>query len=269
MTENATTDRRAEDKLGAIVMANGEACKLAAKLDAPHKALLDLHGQSMIERVLAAVRECPEIGQVVVSCRPSGPIAEHLSGRAELAEPEDATFLGGIREGFAQMPGVPRALLVTCDMPLLTTEAVSHFVQSANEHPDADLVYGMVDVTLTRQAYPHNRRTAIRLKEGSYTASGLTVVSRRFVDYCGPLLMEAFHARKSKIAMAQLLGFSFLIRFALGMLSVKQVVARADELLQGKCVAVSIPFAECGFDVDSHHDLHAAREALARTPPPR
>lgn len=245
-------------------MANGEACKLAAQVGVPHKALLDFDGASMIERVLAAVEDCPLVSQVVVSCRPGGPIAQQLQGRAWLGQPDDPTFLGGIREGFALMPEVSRALLVTCDMPLLTSRAVCHFVEEAAHHPEADLVYGMVDASLTQREYPETHRTSIRLKEGNYTASGLTVVSRRFVEHCGPLLMNAFQARKSKFAMARLLGYSFLVRFALGALSLEQVVCRAEELLQGKCAAISIPYAECGFDVDSEKDLVAARKVLAR-----
>jgi GTP:adenosylcobinamide-phosphate guanylyltransferase len=250
--------------MGAIVMANGDACKLAAEVGVPHKALLEFAGASMIERVVAALQGCPQIGQIVVSCRPGGPIADHLGDRAELGLPEDPTFLGGIAQGFAQMPQAERALLVTCDMPLLTPQAVGHFVEEAAYHPEADVVYGMVDISLTRRRYPGTRRTAIRLKEGSYTASGLTVVSRRFVEHCGPLLMAAFQARKSKLAMARLLGYGFLVKFALGMLSVHEVLARAEVLLDGKVAAVAIPYAECGFDVDSQQDLAAVRDILAR-----
>jgi GTP:adenosylcobinamide-phosphate guanylyltransferase len=250
--------------MGAIVMANGDACKLASGLGVPHKALLEFEGISMIQRVLNALAGCPELDPVVVSCRPEGPIAQHLDGLATLAQPADPTFLGGIAEGFALMPQRDRALLVTCDMPLLSPQAVCHFVQEAAYHPEADVVYGMVDINLTRRQYPESKRTSIRLREGSYTASGLSVVSRRFIEHCGPLLMNAFKARKNKVAMASLLGYGFLVRFALGMLSLQEVVARAEQLLQGQVAAVAIPYADCGFDVDSAKDLVAARQVLAR-----
>lgn len=254
------------ERLGAIVMANGEACKLARKLDVPHKALLDVDGAAMIDRVLQAVQGCPQVDEVIVSCRPDGPIARHLGDRAPLAQPADPTFLGGIAEAFRLLPEMDRALLVTCDMPLLTPDAVGYFAREAASWPAADLVYGMVDVCLTQQQYPETRRTAIRLREGSYTASGLTVVSRRFVEHCGPLLMNAFQARKSKVAMGQLLGFGFLVRFALGTLSLQQIIDRAEELLQGKCAAIAIPYPECGFDVDSEADLAGARAVCLRPP---
>lgn len=263
VTNPASPDACAEP-IGAIVMANGEACKLAHKLNSPHKALLDIDGTVMIDRVLRALEDCAQVAPIVVSCVPGGPIAQHLAGRVALAEPADPTFLGGIAEGFRQMPGTTRALLVTCDMPLLTTEAVCHFVQEAARWPQADVVYGMVDIHLTRRHYPETRRTSIRLREGKFTAAGLSVVSRRFVEECGPKLMDAFHARKSKVAMARLLGFDFLARLALGALSLQQIVDRAEALLDGTCATVAIPYAECGFDVDSEADLHAARQAARR-----
>ncbi|MEN6643580.1 MAG: nucleotidyltransferase family protein [Armatimonadia bacterium] len=252
-------------KLGAIIMANGEADKLACKVGAAHKALIDIEGRSMIERVAEAVQASGAVDQVVVACRKGGCVAEALAGKIPLAESEDPTFLGGMQAGFNAMPDVDRALLVTCDMPLLTPEAVRHFADEARTHTDADMVYAMVEVERTRQAYPETRRTAIRLKEGNYTAAGVTVVSRRFVEECGPLVMAAFGARKSKIAMARILGGSFLVRFALGMLSVDDVVKRAEELLGCGCATVNLPFAECGFDVDSEADLIAARQSFCRT----
>lgn len=263
MTTEAGSSAQA-GRVGAIVMANGDACKLARKLAAPHKALLDVNGKPMIDRVLHAVHGCSLVDGVIVSCLPGGPIATHLGDRVTLAQPSDPTFLGGIAEGFRLAPEMERALLVTCDMPLLTPESIEFFAQQAAQSPEADVVYGMVDVHLTRRHYPETRRTAIKLREGQYTAAGLSVVSRRFIEECGPTLMDAFHARKSKVAMAQLLGFGFLVRFALGSLSLDQIVRRAEELLQGKCAAVSIPYPECGFDVDSEADLAAARAALQR-----
>jgi molybdopterin-guanine dinucleotide biosynthesis protein A len=249
-------------------MANGDADKLARALGAPHKALLDLCGRSMIERVVDALESCPRIERVVVACREGGPVAEHLRGQVDLAETRQAlTFLDGIQAGFAAMPGVLRAVLVTCDMPLLSSEAVAAIVEQAQEHPDVDLLYAMVEVELTRQAYPETQRTAIRLKEGNYTAAGVAVVTRGFIEQAGPVLLEAFKQRKSKIGMARLFGIGFLAKFALGILSVAGLVKRAEEMLNCRCAAVSLPFAECGFDVDSEEDLEAARQCLSRLAP--
>ena len=245
-------------------MANGEADSLACKLGAPHKALIDIVGQTMIGRVLCAVKSSPEISHVVVACRKGGPVAEALRGQVDLAETEAPTFLDGITAGLAAMPEVSRALLVTCDMPLLSAEAVSAFVHEAAAKPDIDALYGMVQVELTRQAYPETKRTAIRLKEGNYTAAGVAVVSRRFVERCGPLLLALFQQRKSKIGMARIFGISFLAKFAMGVLTVEQLVKRAEELLDCRCAAVDLPFAECGFDVDSERDLAAAQACVCR-----
>jgi molybdopterin-guanine dinucleotide biosynthesis protein A len=251
-------------RLGAIVMANGSADKLATKLGATHKALLDIGGKTMIDRVVDALRAAPEITHVVVACRKDGPLAEYLRGKVDLAESEAPTFVDGISAGFAAMPEVSRALLVTCDMPLLTPASVGAIVGEAAARPDIDLLYAMVDINLTKQAYPEAHRTAIRLKEGSYTAAGVCVVSRRFIEQSGPILLEAFKQRKSKIGMARLFGISFLAKFALGVLSVKGLVKRAEEMLGCSCAAVELPFAECGFDVDTEKDLAAARECVCR-----
>ncbi|MGE5532390.1 MAG: molybdenum cofactor guanylyltransferase [Bacteroidota bacterium] len=263
MTDQSPTISE-QQRLGAIVMANGPADKLACKLGAPHKALLDIGGRTMIGRVVDALKSSPQISDIVVGCRAGGPVAESLRGQVDLAEGEAPSFLDGITAGFEAMPDVSRALLVTCDMPLLSPEAVDAIVNEAAAQPDVDLLYAMVDVRLTREAYPEGRRTAIRLKEGNFTAAGVCVVSRRFIEQCGPILMEAFKQRKSKIGMARLFGIGFLAKFALGVLSVEGLVKRAEEMMGCKCAAVSLPFAECGFDVDSERDLAAARACVCR-----
>lgn len=255
------------EQFGAIIMANGEADELATKVGAAHKALIDIEGISMIERVAEAVAGCGEIARTVVACRRGGAVAEALRGRLDLAEAVRPTFLDGMQAGFDAMPDVSRALLVTCDMPLLTCDAVGYFVEQARQHPEADFVYAMVAVELTREKYPETHRTAIRLREGNYTAAGLTVVTRRFVQECGPVVMAAFGARKSKFAMGRIFGYGFLARFALGMLSVPDVVKRAEELLGCRCATIAVPFAECGFDVDSARDLAAARKSFCRARP--
>lgn len=253
-----------EAKLGAIVMANGEADGLARSVGVTHKALIDIRGRTMIGRVLEALEASEGISHVVVGCRKGGPVAEALRGQVELAESEALTFLDGITAGFAAMPEVKRVVLVTCDMPLLSAEAVNAIVREAATNPQADLLYAMVDIELTKAAYPGTDRTAIHLKEGNFTAAGVAVVSRGFIENAGPILMAAFKQRKSKVGLARLFGFGFLVKLALGLLTVQGLVKRAEEMMNCRCAAVSLPYPECGFDVDSEEDLAAARAAVER-----
>lgn len=252
------------DALGALILANGTADKLAHRLGAPHKALLDIGGEPMVLRVKQAVDACPRVRHSVIVCLRDGPVAQALRGQADLVEASGGSFLEGIERGFEAMPEASRVLLVTCDMPLLTPVAVTEFARQVLASPEVDVVYAMVDIALVRQAYPDAHRTAVRLREGSYTAAGLSAVSRHFIEHCGGTLMEAFAARKSKLAMARLLGWDFLARLAFGSLSVADIVRRGEELLNCRCRAVHLPYPECGFDVDTPSDLESARRAFAR-----
>jgi molybdopterin-guanine dinucleotide biosynthesis protein A len=259
-----TMDGNATGSLGAIVLANGLADKLASKVGVTHKALLDIAGEPMVLRVKQAVDACPRVGHSIIACLKDGPVAEALRDRAEVVEAEGGSFLNGIERGFEAMPEARQVILATCDMPLLSPVAVSDFAGQVLDSPEMDLVYAMVDIRLVHKAYPDAHRTAIRLREGSYTAAGLCAVSRHFVANCGDTLMAAFAARKSKVAMGRLLGWSFLARFALGTLSVADIVKRGEELLSCRCRAVHLPYPECGFDVDTLGDLESARGAYAR-----
>lgn len=259
-----SANAEAAGTLGALVLANGLADKLAHRLGVPHKALLDIAGEPMVLRVKQAVDACPQVRHSVIACLKDGPVAEALRGRAELVEAEGGSFLDGIERGFEAMPEATQVLLATCDMPLLSPAAVTEFAGEVLGSPDMDVVYAMVDIRLVQKAYPETHRTAVRLREGSYTAAGLSAVSRHFIDNCGSTLMEAFAARKSKLAMARLLGWDFLARLAFGGLSVDDIVRRSEELLKCRCRAVHLPHPECGFDVDTLRDLESARRVYAR-----
>lgn len=254
----------ANGTLGAMVLANGLADKLAKHVGAPHKALLDLGGKPMVIRVAEALQASPLVDKVVVACLQDGPVATALRGQIDLAEAEGDTFFHGIERGFEALGGCDRALMVTCDMPLLSVAAVDHFVGEVLSTPEMDLVYAMVDIALVHQAYPESQRMAVKLRDGNFTAAGICAVSDHFVTNCGPKLMEAFAARKSKVAMGRLLGWGFLARFALGILSVDDIVRRAEEILSCRARAVRLPYAECGFDVDTVHDWHSVQKVFER-----
>ncbi len=261
---NETQSPHEAESLAAIILANGEACPLAREYQAPHKALVDIAGRPMIEYVWQAVQACPQVTPIVVACLQEGEVAEYGRGRWPLAEAVDPGFFEGVAEGFGQLPEEhTHALLVTCDMPLLTPQAVSYFAQQAQQQADKDVLYGIVPMELVRERFPQTRRTALRTKEGEFTAAGLGALSRRFVQECGPLLRQAFGARKSKLALARMLGVDFILRLALGKLSLPQIVARAEKLLQASCAAIILPYPECGFDVDSAADLELARQLLS------
>lgn len=264
MAVNATHRPQGAESLAAIIMANGDACPLALQCHVPHKALLDIAGRPMIEYVWQAVQACPQVRPLFVACLQEGAVAEYGRKRWPLAEALEPSFEEGLAEGFRQLPDEQtRALIVTCDMPLLTPEAVRYFVQQAQEHADKDVLYGIVPMELVRERFPQTRRTALRTKEGEFTAAGLGVLSRRFIQECGPQLMHSFRARKSKLALARMLGVDFVLRLALGKISLPQIVARAEKLLQASCAAIILPYPECGFDVDSAADLELARQLLS------
>ncbi len=259
---NNAGHNQAEGGLGAIVLANGNADKLAEEQGVAHKALIELGGRPMIEWVLDTLSTCPDVDNVVVSCLQDGAVAEALSGKATTACARQPDFLAGLEAGFAALGGAKAALLVTCDVPLLTPQPVAAVADEYRRNPEIDILYTMVEARATLAAFPGARRTFVRLRDGRFTQGALNVVSRRFVETKSDYLRQAFAARKSKLALGSLLGWSFVLRFAMGRLCVADIAARAEELLDCRVHVCPMPYAEIGFDVDSADDLHTVQERL-------
>ncbi|GAB3653775.1 molybdenum cofactor guanylyltransferase [Nocardioides korecus] len=112
-------------ELAAVVLSGGR----AERLQGADKATLDVGGATLLERVLAALEEVPE---VVVVGDPV-PTARAVSFARE--DPVGGGPAAAILAGVRALPRTPRLLVVMAvDTPLVTTATVSRLLLSSAEH---------------------------------------------------------------------------------------------------------------------------------------
>ena len=256
-----TEGRRAV--FGAAVLANGPPDALASGLGVAHKALIDVGGRPMIDYVLDPLVACAEIERVVIVAHPSG-AAPHLQTDLPIIQPRECGFDDAIVAAAEALADCDYILTCTCDVPMLTTAAIEHFVASCRNSPGADLAYGIVKGAVVRAAYPGTRRISVNLVEGSFMSGCFGAMTRRFMHNNMDRLRAAFAARKSKIALGRLLGWAFVGKLLLRRLSLVSIVRRAEELLGCEALVVISPHPEIAFDVDKPDDLELARQWAAR-----
>lgn len=121
------------NELGAVVLSGGG----AARLGGADKASLEIGGRTMLERVLDALVDVPEI--VIV-----GPDA--ITNRPVTFRREDpvgggpaAALLAGL-DGFVRRPA--RVVALAVDLPLLTPATIARLVEASAGHDGALLVDG-------------------------------------------------------------------------------------------------------------------------------
>lgn len=241
--------------------------KLETVSEASHEALIDVHGRPMIEWVLEAVRACPRIRKIVVVSPETVAEGADLAGSGAQWTACGHNVVENMLQGiaFLEKDGGPteNVLLVTSDIPLLTAEAVSDFIDRC-EQCEADLYYPIVSQEANEATFPGVRRTYVTLKEGVFTGGNMALLKPGVVSASRNLIEQAFAMRKKPWQLSRLLGFRFIVKLLFRRLAIREIEARITDILGCRGMAVICPYPEVGFDVDKPADLHLTREIFAR-----
>lgn len=243
--------------IDAIVLAGGSAKDLDG---APAKGLVPINGRPMFEYVINALDRCEGIGRVCIML----PVEYLLNGTSGKAE---VVVTGGdlpdvIKAGIDFLSTKNPVLILSADIPLVTPEAINDFLERC-EGFEAELYYPIISHDEVEKRFPGVERTYVRLKEGRFTGGNAILVDPKFVAKNMENIKRIYELRKKPLAIARELGFSFLISFMLGSLTIGQLEERIGKLTRSVCVGVITPFAEIGVDVDKESDLQLAVMALA------
>lgn len=251
-----------EQTVAAVVLAAGRDPEpVAQAAGVAHKALVEVGGQPTIARVVAALNQASLVDELVVVTAPDSPVVEALPRDTPVTVAEGSTFLDTIQTGFAYHTSRDQLLVVMCDLPLLTGEAVDHFVAVALD-TGAELCYSMHRAEDLDKIYRGRARVVVHLKDGDYCGGNIHLISRGFFEREGERIKRAFAGRKSPVQLATMLGVGFIVRFLLRRLTVDDIVSRARELLHCEAAAICSPYVELGFDLDKPEHI-AAAEAFA------
>ncbi len=224
-----------------------------------HKAILEVAGQPVVNRVIEALHAAHTVGDVVVVTAPASPVQQILPAGVAWTESSGESFVDTINAGLDYHSDHDHVLLVTCDLALLTAEAVDHFVAAALDS-GAELCYSMVRAERAELLYGTADHVEVRLGDGSFAGGNLALVSRGFISRQGHRLKAAFAGRKNPIRLARLLGGAFIWRYITGRLTVTDIVGRAKQILGCEAMVVDSPYAEICFDLDKpEHIAIAAR----------
>lgn len=273
MKPDAHSDRRCS----ALVLAGsrpGETDAVARSIGVPCKALAPAAGRSMVERVVSALRAHPDIADIHLSLPDRLPLSSAApdlarwieTGAVERIDPHESP-VRSVAARLAHLPANTSVLVTTADHALLSTAMVDEFLDLAERtNHGADIVVGMVPLALLREKYPALRRTRLRFRNGDYKACNLFLVRN------GPgaqavlrfwLALES--QRKAPLKMAWHIGPTFLLRYALRLLTLRQALSRLSARTGARIAPVFLTTPEAAIDVDKPADLIFVDKLLRRT----
>lgn len=233
--------------LSAVVLAGGETgAEWEAACGTRSRALVPFHGRPMVSWVIDALRASERIAEIVV-------VGETPPAEDVICVPAGASYLESVKNGLSVISN-EMYLQVTADIPFLTTEAVSDFVERAGG--DLDIGYAVIPESASVARFPTLRRTYVRTREGRLTGGNMGLVRRAYLRQHMNRVEAAYAARKAPLRLAAMMGFGTVARLLLGMLlpsaiSIEYAERKVGRILGGKLRAVVTPFAEIGADIDS------------------
>lgn len=230
-----------------------------------HKALIEVGGRTMIERVVEALSAVPEVARIVVAIeRP-----EVLNGLPGLH--------GGSVKPWATMPtesgpsatvaaalasqGSP-LLVTTADHALLQTRWVEEFLAACRS--DVDVTVALAKRDVVEAAAPDTKRTWLRFADGDFSGCNLFLMAHPASAGAVALWRELELYRKDPLRMMGRLGWTFAARYRLGLLSSDAAMARLGLLAGGARVAIAqMSDGRAAIDVDKPADLDLVRRLVA------
>lgn len=261
---------RADDKIEVLLPAGGRLPpELAAEIQTAGglepgediKALIRLHGQTLLGRTLTVLRATGRVSRCVVI----GGEALHRhpdAQRADALVPQGQTMLENILRGLERLQkdgGTRRhILIVATDQPYLAPEPITRFLDACP--PTADICLPIFRAEAFQARFPGSENEYVRLADGRWTMGG---VFRLEVD---ALLRNREHleritaARKSQMAMVRLFGVGFILKFLTRRLTVPDLEQRCAEILRCRGMAVRDCAPELAYDIDTAAEWRYARE---------
>jgi GTP:adenosylcobinamide-phosphate guanylyltransferase len=221
-----------------------------------HKALIRLGGETLLARVVLALRDAGATRIAVVS--------SHPEVRAEIARlgceafDEEAGPSLSVKAA-ADRLGAP-LVVTTADHALLEPAWVRQFV--ADTPADADVAVLVAARATVEAAAPDTKRTWIRLADGDWSGCNLFYFANARALRVLDLWRRVEAERKRPWKMAQILGPGMLFRYLAGRLSLRTAAARLGRLADVQAAVVETPYGLASVDVDKPADLDLVRRIV-------
>lgn len=250
------------ERFDAVLPAGGRiAGAFAGEAGTAVKAMIAVDGRTLLDRAVDGIRATGRCSRAVVIG--GDEVAAWAVGQpVDGALPDGGNGIENLFRGLTWLGSHPgaaeRVLISATDLPFLSADAVGSFVDRCPV--DADVCVPIIDEAGFSARFPGLGGEYVALRGRRVTMGSVFLVRPAALLANRARLDAVFLARKSQLGMVRLLGFRFVLRFAMRLLSVQDIEQRCGELLGCRGFAVDGAPAELAFDVDLPEELHWVRQ---------
>ncbi|MBE3520130.1 MAG: nucleotidyltransferase family protein [Firmicutes bacterium] len=223
------------------------------------EANIKIAGKPMVQYVLDAVLKAKDVASVYL-VGPSDELKAYEGPRVTVVQ-SGQDIMENIKRGIERCR-TDFILVLTSDIPLITSSILDELMVRF-EATGADFCYPVCYKEDVERKYPGSKRTYARVKEGTFTGGNVFFARKEVVENAWPFLTLMVRHRKSPVKMASFLGWSLLLKIALGRAGIEEIERRVSTLLG--IVPRAIPGAppEVGVDVDKPEDYELCSRVLS------
>lgn len=226
----------------------------ASEAGTPVKALAEVRGATMLERVIAALRSAGATRIALVGGREVRAAAAHQVERFIDESPSGSQNM--LRALRAWPDDGEPLLYATSDLPYVTAAAVADFIGRV---PPKTLSIPLCEHVAFVARFPDAPPAGITLAGERVVNGGVFLIPEGCTESLAAIATQFFDARKRPWQMAGLVGAGILFRFAFRRLSVADLEKRARKTLGVASLGLRNAAPELAFDVDTENEYRYAR----------
>ncbi|GAB6099759.1 nucleotidyltransferase family protein [Halanaerocella petrolearia] len=240
--------------LDAIILAGAKNTgKFSSVSNQQYEALIEVGGQPMVKYIIETLQQVALMDKIIGV----GPSELKQQG-IDILVPDQDSLLENIKFGL-QTANSPYVLLITSDIPLLTTEAIDSFLAQCKNVNNA-FYYPIIPKVDLEEMFPQAKKTYFKLEEGTFTGGNLFLLNRKILLELEEELIKVLEFRKKPWRLVRLLGLKFIFKFWTGTLCLTEVEERINELFGYSGQGIILSYPEVGFDIDEVHQLDLIEE---------
>jgi molybdopterin-guanine dinucleotide biosynthesis protein A len=229
------------------------------------KALIDMGGRTMLERVVAALQGSRHVEDVlVVGLDPDA--AGLRFARPVESLPDQGSMVGNMLAGcdwfLRHRPDASAILGCTADIPAITPAMVDSFVEACRPW-DHGIYYNFVNREKIESRFPGSNRTYSKISGTEVASGGLIVVQPAIAERNRAMLEMLTAARKHPWRVARIVGLPFLLKFLFHRVTFADIEAIAGRILGAPVQIILSSPAEVAMDADKPYQVDILRAEFA------
>ena len=248
-----------------LAASRGNLDPLAQAGGVSHKCFIDIAGQPMLRRVVAAVMESGRIKRTIVAIEPQS-MAEAREILADLPGAESIEYVAsreniGSSVSAVATPDLLPLVITTGDNALHTPELVRYFCDALDGVKE-DGALGLTPAEYILAKYPEGNRAFHRFRDGAFSSCNIyALLTEKALEAPRVFNSGGQFGKKPRRLIGAFGLFAFLL-YKSRLFTLKTVLKALSRTVGVRTAPVLIPFAEGPIDVDRMQDWELANRII-------